>query len=187
MGVSITYNWFTSGFDTAPLDTTRWQLKGVDVAGVSFIDEWSNPANTMLWNAPVVSPCAKNSDNPDRILFVGVNWTYTTAAQWVSAWDTLFATLKSKYSNLKRVDLMTMLRAPNNMLCPGNNSAETVVQPFIDQAIATVVAANPTFAHAAPIVYVPSCAVFQPNSPHLLTAQAPAVAAVVQSFYVNEP
>jgi hypothetical protein len=186
MGVSITYDWFTSGFDAAPLDTTRWQLKGVDTPGISFIDEWSDASNT-LWNSPVVSPCALNSDNPDRILFVGVNWTYTTAEEWVTAWNTLFATLKSKYSNLKRVDLMTMLRAPNNMLCPGNSSNETIVQPFIDQAIATVVAADPTFAHAAPIVYVPSCAVFQPNSPHLLASQAPAVAAVVQGDYVNEP
>ena len=186
MGVSITYDWFTHGFDMTPLDITRWQLKGIDIAGMSFIDEWSNSASA-LWGAPVVSPCANGSSNPDRIIFVGVNWTYTTAAQWVSAYGTLLTTLKTKYSNLKRVDLMTMLRAPGNMLCPGNNSAETIVAPLIDQAIATFVTANPTFVTAAPKFYVPDCSVFQTNSPHLVAASIPAVAAVLRTYYASEP
>jgi hypothetical protein len=73
------------------------------------------------------------------------------------------------------------------MLCPTNMNAELVVQPFIDQAIQTVVKGNPAFATAAPAFFAPDCSVFQPNSPHLVPASAPAVAKVFQDYYVKEP
>jgi hypothetical protein len=185
MGVSVTFDWFTHGFDTAPLDATRWQLRGVDVPDVSFIQEWSDPSDAMLWGAGITSPCVASSVDPDRIVFVGVNWQYTTAAQWVAAYESLIQTLQAKDANLKRVDLMTMLRAPGNMLCAGNSSQETVVAPFLDEAIRTVVANHPGLVTAAPPFYAPSCSVFLPNSPHIVPSALPAVAQVFRDYYAS--
>jgi hypothetical protein len=185
LGVSITYDWFTNGFDTAPLDTTRFQLKGVDTPGQSYIENFTDP-NDPVWSAPVVSPCAASSDNPDRIVYVGVEWNFTTAAQWTTAFDGVIATFKSKYSNLKRVDIMTMLRAPNNMICP-NGVSQQVVAPFLDQAIQMEAQSTPTFVGAAPAFYVPDCSDFLPNSEHLQPADYGAVAAVIRSYYASEP
>ncbi len=185
VGVSITYDWFTNGFDMPPLDTTRFQLKGVDVPSQSYIENWTDP-NDPVWSSPVVSPCATSSDNPDRILYVGVEWNFTTAGQWQAAYDGVVATFKSKYSNLKRVDLMTMLRAPNDTVCP-NGVATQVVQPFIDQAIQMEAQSNPSFVAAAPKFYAPDCSVFLPNSEHIQPMDYGVVAKVYQDYYANEP
>jgi hypothetical protein len=185
IGVSITYDWFTNGFDMPPLDTARFQLKGVDVPMQSFIENWTDP-NDPIWSSPVVAPCAASSDNPDRIIYVGVEWNFTTAAQWQTAYDGVVATFKSQYSNLRRVDLMTMLRAPNDVQCP-NGVPTQVVQPFIDQAIQMEAQSNPTFVAAAPKFYAPDCSVFLPNSEHLQPTDYGVVAKVFQDYYANEP
>ncbi|HEV8247324.1 MAG TPA: hypothetical protein VGP93_16210, partial [Polyangiaceae bacterium] len=106
------------------------------------------------------------------------------AAEWVTQLDAIVKMLQQKYPGIKEIDLMTMLRAPNNMSC---GSAETVVQPFIDQAIATVAAKYPGLVEIAPKMYAPSCDVFTGGGPHFTTAGKATIAKVYSDYYAKEP
>jgi hypothetical protein len=179
IGVSVTGDWFTSGFETI-VDSSRWQGLYQTHA---FVELWADPANA-VWSVPIVSPCTTKSGDPDRVVFTGVNWTYTTASEWTAAFTKVVENLKAKYPTLKRIDLMTMLRAPNNQSC---GSTETVVQPFIDEAIANVVNAYPHFVTAAPKFFAPNCGVFTGGGPHYTAAGKAIVAKVYGDYYAHEP
>jgi hypothetical protein len=183
LGVSVTGDWFGAGFETG-LAGDHWQLKW---QSLSFVEQWADP-NNAVWQVATTSPCASGSANPDRVIFTGVNWTYTTADQWVTQLTMAVETFKAKFSALKEIDLMTMLRAPNNQICGQAGMGETneqVVQPFVDQAFATVGAKYPTLVRVLPNFYAPSCAVFQVNSPHFADGQAAVVAKVYRDYFMT--
>jgi hypothetical protein len=191
MGVSVTGDWFTAGFESA-LDDGRWQVVSQSHA---YIDLWADPANA-VWSIAPVSACALNADNPDRVLFTGCNWTYTTVGEWTTAFTAVVEDLKAKYPGLKRIDLMTMLRGPGNKVCdfvlgegaePIPGSTEVVVEPWIDEAIANVVAAYPGFVTAAPAFYAPTCDVFSFGGPHFSEGGDALVAKVFSDYYSTEP
>jgi hypothetical protein len=94
--------------------------------------------------------------------------------------------IKSKYSHVKRIDLLTMTRAPNNTACVSGNN-QTVIASYVDSAIAAVAAANPTLVVAAPKFYAPSCDVFTSGGPHFTTAGMPIIAQVYGNYYKSEP
>lgn len=182
MGVSVTGDWFTSGFETA-VDDGRWQAVFKLHA---YIDLWADPSDP-LWSTATVSPCTQAANEPDRILFTGVQWGYTTAQEWTTAFTAVVENLKARYPSVQRIDLLTMLRAPNNQRCDASSSTETVVQPFIDEAIAAVAAAYPGFVTAAPKFYAPSCDVFLNGGPHFTPEGMAAVAKVYADYYADEP
>ena len=124
MGVSVTGDWFNAGFENG-LDNGRWQVKWRKKA---FIELWADPSNE-LWAVPVQSACTANADNPDRVIFTGVNWEQTAEPWWEEQFEKVIANIRAKYPSVRRIDLMTMLRAPGNQSC-GN--VMSVVQPFVD-------------------------------------------------------
>jgi hypothetical protein len=158
MGVSVTGDWFNAGFETV-VDNARWQVKWRKHA---FIEFWADPANE-IWSVPVQSTCASNGDNPDRVIFTGVNWQQTAEPWWEEQFEKVITNIRAKYPNVRRIDLMTMLRAPGNQTC-GN--VMSVVQPFVDESIAGVVSKHPGLVFAAPKVFAPSCEVFTKGGPH---------------------
>ncbi len=180
MGVSVTGEWFSGGFE-ARVGDPHWQAVTLSHA---YVDLWADPTNT-VWATPLTSPCAEQSDSPDRVLFVGCNWDYTTAAEWTAAFNAVIANLQAKYPKLKHIELLTMLRAPGNQSCPDAVNAETVVQPFIDAAIAKVVADHPGFVSAAPHFEAPNCDVFILGGPHFTADGQAAVAQVYGDYYAN--
>ena len=182
MGVSVTGDWFSAGFEQAVQDG-RWQAVTLSHA---YVDLWMDPTNT-VWDTPTVSPCAQHADNPDRVLFTGVNWNYATSAEWTAALKQVVENLKARYSNLKHVELLTMLRSPGNKPCPDSVNAETVVQPYVDEAVAKVVAAYPGFVSAAPKFEAPNCEVFLLGGPHFMPDGAPEVAKVYGAHYGKGP
>lgn len=182
LGVSVTHDWFTAGFEDG-VDNARWEAVAPTTPEVAFIQFWGDP-NNMLWTLSKTSPCAQRAENPDRVIFTGVNWQYTTAAEWVTAYEDAIATIQTKYPGVKQIDLMTMLRAPNNVSC---GSSETLVQPFIDGAIQTVVGRHPGLVRAAPKFFAPSCSVFTGGGPHYTADGAKAVAKVYSHYYGSEP
>jgi hypothetical protein len=182
MGVSVTYDWFTGGFENG-VDGSRWEGMAPSQADVSFIQMWNDP-NNQLWSMAKLSPCTQHPDAPDRVIYTGVNWTYTTAAEWVTQLDKMVKTLQMKFPTVKEIDLMTMLRAPNNMSC---GSTETVVQPFIDDAVATVAAKYPGLVEVSPKFYAPSCDVFTGGGPHFTAAGKVTIAKLYSDYYANEP
>lgn len=157
-GVSATGEWYEAGFEEG-LDAGRWQTRWRKQA---FVDRWAD-RDDPVWSLPPRSPCAENAANPDRVIFVGVNWQFTTRGEWESALRAVVKTLRGKYSALRRIDLLTMLRGPKNLSC---GSPMTVVQPHIDEAIAAVAAEAPGLVFAGPRVEAQRCAVFTKGGPH---------------------
>jgi hypothetical protein len=175
MGVSVTGDWFGAGFEDG-VEGSRWQAMTRKHA---FVDQWANPKDE-LWSVPVASPCTKNADSPDRVLFMAVNWEYKTAAEWSGALTRVVQVLRSRYPRLRRIELLTMLRAPGNRSC-GNDM--TVVAPFVDEAVAKVAAATPALVRVGPKLEAPSCAVFTKGGPHYTDAGMKEVARVYAAAY----
>jgi hypothetical protein len=162
IGVSVTGDWFNAGFEEG-LDNSKWQVRWKQHA---FIEQWADAQNA-LWTMPPQSACAARSNDPDHVIFVGVNWQYKTQAEWEQKYGEVIDVLKKRYPGLKRIDLLTMLRGPNNQTC---GSTMTVVQPFIDAAVASMVAKHPGLVFAAPKVETPTCEIFTKGGPHFTPA-----------------
>jgi hypothetical protein len=169
LGVSVTGDWFGAGFENG-IDGDRWQVRWRPQA---FLQLWADPASD-LWALPARSACAERSDDPDRVIFTAVNWTYTTRADWEAKLEELVATLHAKRPGARRIELMTMLRAPGNQTC---GSVMTVVAPYVDEAIAAVAARHPGLVAAAPKVELASCDPFTKGGPHYTDAGMAVVAA----------
>jgi hypothetical protein len=178
MGVSVTGDWFGAGFEDA-VDGARWQALTRKHA---FVDLWADPKNE-VWSEKVVSPCASRASAPDRIIFTGVNWEFKTLDQWTAALNKVVEVLGRKYPQVKRIELLTMLRGPGNKSC---GSPMTVVEPYIDHAVAKVVAAHPGLVTAAPPLEAPSCAVFTKGGPHFTDAGMKDVAKVYAAHYASD-
>lgn len=161
IGVSVTGDWWNAGFEKG-INGDRWQVLWRKQA---FVELWADPASE-LWKLAPQSPCASGADAPDRVIFTAVNWTFTSGAEWTPALQKAVDTIKAKYPQVRRIELVTMLRGPGNQTC-GN--LKTVVQPYIDEAVATVVAASGPLVVAGPKVET-SCEVFVKGGPHFSEA-----------------
>jgi hypothetical protein len=175
IGVSTTGDWFGAGFEQG-LDGNRWQARTRTHA---FVEQWGDSRDP-LWSVPVASPCARNAEAPDRVLFTGVSWELKTVEQWTAALEKVVQVLRGRDPGLRRIELLTMLRAPGNRSCGDDKS---VVAPAIDQAVARVAAAHPGLVRAAPRFEAPSCAVFTKGGPHFTEAGMKAVAKLYAAHY----
>ena len=184
LGIDSTSEWYTGGFETYVTDS-KWQLI---YNHPGYVEDWENPSDAVYSKAPT-SPCTANSDNPDRVIlnvFADTAGTLTTSAAMVTGLSKAVDTLKSKYSRLKRLDLLTMSRGPNDQQC--FSSANTVVASFVDDAIAKVVTAYSGLVVASPKFYVTNCSDFDStNPPHLSTAGKTNMAKVYGDYFSKEP
>ncbi|MES1185331.1 MAG: hypothetical protein ABUL60_16080 [Myxococcales bacterium] len=185
--MTLTREWFEAGFELdRSLVDGRWQLKAREHG---YITEWANP-NSDFWNEPVASPCTAGSTNPDHVVLTVLSWNpacCTTQPEWEAKIDAAIANLQAKYSALKRIDLMTVIRGPGNMLCPTPPVAnETIViPPELDAALAASAAKLPQLVFVAPKFEAPNCAAFNGGGPHLTTAGNTAVAKVVAAYFAD--
>jgi hypothetical protein len=175
MGVSVTGDWFGAGFEDG-VDNKRFQAI---TRKHGFIEFWGDPENE-IWKEPVVSPCAERSNDPDRVVFTGVNWKFKTVDEWTAALTKAVQVLKDRYKGLRRIELLTMLRAPGNKTC-GNDMS--VVNPAIDEAIAKVTAAHPDLVKPGPKIETPTCDVFTKGGPHYTPEGFTAVAKLYAAHY----
>jgi hypothetical protein len=172
IGVSVTGDWFDHGFENG-IDGGRWQARWRKHA---FVEQWANPADE-LWSMKADSPCSERSDNPDRVFFTGVNWEYKTSAEWKEKLTAVVEVLRKKYPGLKRIELLTMLRAPGNHTCGDD---ESIVAPYIDEAVAAVAKQFAGLVVVGPKVETDTCDVFTKGGPHFTEAGMPAVAKTYQ-------
>jgi hypothetical protein len=166
-GGKLTYEWFAAGFENV-VDNKRWQAKWREDA---YVEEWANPQSS-FWTAQIDSACVNNTTAPDRVVFGAVSFKYKTQTEWRQGLTQAVNTIKAKYPGVKRMDLVTQIRGPNNMLCPTAPTAgETIaVPPEQDAAMAEVAAAFPGFVFVGPKVQAHSCSEFVGGGPHLTTA-----------------
>ena len=177
LGIHTTGEWYAAGFETI-VDDARWQASGLEMAQF----EWKN-AGFGGWNSAPTSPCAMNSKTPDRIVFTGVDGS-TTAAQFLPEYEAVINNIKTKFPSVKRIDLMTLARAPGNMECKGaNRSGSSWIRPGQDEAIAMEVAKYPGFVFATPKFEVKACSDFG-LCPHINAAANALVAMENAQFFI---
>ena len=165
LGIHTTQEWFVAGFENI-VDNARWECSGIEMAQFG----WANP-NSTLWQSPIDSPCTTSSKTPDRIVFTGVDSVSTTVAEFLPQYVSVVNIIKTKFPSVKRIDLMTLARAPGDMECIGaNRSGSSYIKPAQDEAIAMMVAMYPGFVFATPKWEVKSCSDFT-LCPHI-TPQA---------------
>src|SRR6478752_6930744 len=166
-GGKLTEEWFIAGFEKV-VDSSRWQVKWREDA---YVEVWAD-AQSSFWTAQVDSTCANGSSAPDRLVFGAVSFKYKTQAEWRTGITQAVNNFKAKWPSVRRVDLVSQIRGPNNMLCPTAPIAgETIaVPPEQDAAMAEVAAAFPGFVFVGPKVQAHSCSEFVGGGPHLTTA-----------------
>lgn len=175
IGVSVTGDWFGAGFEKG-VDDKRWQGRTKTHA---FVELWGDPSNE-VWKTPVVSPCAEHGSNPDRVIFTAVNWEWKTADLWTAGITKAVETIKAKYPGVKRIEVITMLRAPGNKTC---GDYRTVVEPYVDEAVARVSTAFPSLVRPGPKFEPPTCEVFTKGGPHFTKPGMEVVAKVYADHY----
>jgi hypothetical protein len=185
LGFTITSEWYGAGFEKGVVDA-RWQIKFREHG---YITEWANPASAFWGNdaangAPIISPCAQASTSPDHVVNV-LSWTITAQQEWTTDITAAVNTIVAKYPNVRRIDLMTIIRGPGNMLCPTPPAAgETIVMaPELDAAMQAVAAQFPGFVYVAPKFEVTSCALYSGGGPHLTTAGNMAMAPMLATYF----
>ena len=185
--MTLTREWFQAGFQQNPgMVDARWQLKAREHG---YITEWANP-NSDFWSEMIESPCANGSTNPDHVVLTVLSWApacCVTQPEWDAKITAAINNFKAKYSALKRIDLMTVIRGPGNMLCPTPPATDEtiVIPPELDAALAAAATKFPNLVFVAPKFEAPNCAAFSGGGPHLTTAGNTAVAKLISAAFVN--
>jgi hypothetical protein len=185
-GLYTSGQWFDAGFEMDGLDGTRWQSK---VQKYAYVEKWADPKNG-IWNQAIKSACANASDAPDRIVFVIFSPdTKPDEPTMEMLINDVIATLKLKVPSAKEIDLLTMSRAPGNVMCSNNNDTWTVVGAYVDQAIQAVASASSGFIKVGPQYFVPDCKTSYSvaNDTDLTQSAATAIAQMIAPYYVAHP
>jgi hypothetical protein len=181
-GGKLTEEWFIAGFENV-VDNARWQVKWREDA---YVEEWAN-LQSSFWTAQIDSACASNTTAPDRLVFGVVSFKYKTQAEWRTGITQAVNNFKTKYPTVRRIDFVTQIRGPNNMLCPTAPTAgETiVVSPELEGAMSDVAAAFPGFVFVGPKSEAMSCSQFVGGGPHLTAAGNMATVPPFSNYFVQ--
>jgi hypothetical protein len=180
IGIQATGDWFNGGFEKI-VDNDRWELMAVHSG---FIDYWAD-ANNKIWGSKPSSACAKNADNPDRVILtaLSLHWANISADAWVTQLTGAVKNFKAKYSNLKNIELATFVRSPGDKPCPLGDTFRAYSLDPADQAFQRVAAMNPELVTVAPIVHVDSCDDYAGHPPHLPGGPASRAAMKMGAIY----
>ena len=203
IGAYLSMEWWGTGFESnTGIDNAKWQLKWHHHGHVL---EWAKPDSPFWANtgdplndasgAPIQSACASNSATPDRVVFLALSWELLNEDDWVAALNADIATIKLKLPSVKWIDLQTMVRCPNDMQCnpgakygPGADTDATrqdcEVYPYVDSALAKVVAAHADFVGLGPQLSMAMCNPAH-NGAHM-TADGNKQAAVDMAAYYSK-
>jgi hypothetical protein len=197
-GLLVTQEWWQEGFETKiaalGLDTNKWQGK---FQHYGYIQVWAMDTG-FTWAAPLTSACTTKSVDPDRVIWTAWDWEITDESIYVSTTVAGVNQFKMRYPSMRRMDLMTIVRCPNNMMC--NPNAKTIagqtnataglqdcyVRPMVDSALQKVADQFPGLVYIAPKFFSPAC-----RSPvdggHLGTTNNQAVASDIAKYYATMP
>ncbi len=129
-----------------------------------------------------------NSDKPDRVVLVA-HAEMTDEKKWEALLTQAVATVQMKFPSVKEIDILTMSRAPNNILCKNNNDVWTVVAPTVDQAIQNVADQSGGLVVVGPKYYVPDCATSYsfPNDTDFTKSADTFIAQTLAAYYKAHP
>jgi hypothetical protein len=178
IGINATAEWYSRGFEQL-VDNAKWELIRVHSG---FVEIWADP-KASVWGTGPTSACAKNGGNPDRIIFVALNFEYNTLAQWVPNLTAVVKNLQAKYPGVKRIELGTYVRAPGNKPCPQGPAYRSTITEAQDQANVMVAAANSALVTVSPKFEAKTCSEFSGNPPHPSASGGTAWAKMIAEHY----
>jgi len=178
IGINATSEWYTRGFENL-VDNGRWEIVRVHSG---FVTLWADPKNG-VWGTGPSSACTQNANNPDRVIFVGLQFDFTMLSEWLPPLQAVVKNLKDKYSNLKNIELATFVRAPGNNPCPQAPAKRSTIAPAEDEAITMVAAMNPGLVTISPKFEALNCNEFSGNPPHPSAAGGAAWAKRIADYY----
>jgi hypothetical protein len=180
IGISATGDWFNAGFEKM-VDNDRWQVLAVHNA---FINYWADPGNK-IWDSKPSSPCAKNADNPDRVILtvLSLHWEKVPVEAWVNQISGAVKNFKARYTNLTNIELATFVRSPGDKPCPLGDTFRAYDLLPADQAFERMAAMLPELVTVAPKVHVDSCDDYAGHPPHLPAGPAARAAMKMAAIY----
>ncbi len=168
------------------IDATKWEGK---MQKYSYVEKWADPMNA-LWSLTTANPCAANPTTPDRVLFVAFSPdTKHDQPTFQALIEKVIANIQAKYPSAKEIDLLTMGRAPGNMLCPNNSDTDTVIGAYEDDAFQAIADASNGLIKVGPKYYVPDCQnsyIFANDTDYTTTA-ANSLAIQNATYYAAHP
>jgi hypothetical protein len=198
VGLGSTREWYLAGFEKVVVDA-RWQIRWHHRG---YVEDWADVKNP-YWGTYCdkegcsrVSACAEGADSPDRVVFVALNWIYTTEKQWEDDIRKDVEAIAIKYPGVRNIELISSSRCPDrctNIDPPGTMSELTAVQTcrtpaIVDEAIAAVAASNPALVTVGPKFFTDECSAFVTlHGPHLTTAGQKEIAAKAGAHYAAHP
>jgi hypothetical protein len=180
IGIKATGEWFNAGFESV-VENARWEVIPVHNG---HLELWADPKNA-LWALAPGSPCAQNAKAPERVIFVGTNYDYTTTEEFVPKLVAVVHNLQARFPGLQRIELQTYVRAPGNVACPGNLSVKTYIKPAQDESNQIVAAMFPGLVSVSPKFEVRACSDYS-MPPHFTTAAAMAAAKTIGAHYLHD-
>jgi hypothetical protein len=198
VGLGSTREWYQAGFEKLVVDA-RWQIRWHHRG---YVEDWTDVKNP-YWGTYCdkegcarVSACAEGADSPERIVFVALNWIYTTEQQWETDLRKDVEAIATRYPGVRNIEIISSQRCPDrctNIDPPGTMDELTAVQtcrtpPVLDEAIAAVAASNPALVTVGPKFFTNDCSAFVTlHGPHLTTAGQKEIAAKVGAHYATHP
>lgn len=204
IGAYLTMEWWNAGFETQIKNPDNWELKWHHNGDLK---RWSDPACPFWANsgdpldvnagAPIQSACKTNAETPDRVVFLALDWEYLTEEDWLSHLNQAIENIKTNFPSAKRIDLMHMVKCPNDMMCnpgiqygPGADDnvgrQDCYIPPYEDSAFAKAIAAQPGLLAMGPY---PSMAECNPahNGAHMTGAGNSQAAKDIAAYYNMHP
>lgn len=179
LGIKATGEWFNAGFESV-VENARWEVIPVHNG---HLELWADPKNS-LWSQAPGSPCAQNAKAPERVIFVGTNYDYTTTEEFVPRLVSVVHNLQARFPGIKRIELATYVRAPGNAPCPGNLSVKTYIKAAQDESNELVAGMFPGLVFVSPKFEVRSCSDYG-MPPHFTAAAAMAAARTIGAHYLR--
>jgi len=181
IGLWVASQWWGT-FDKTVVDKAHWQFM---FQHHGYLELFTDPAST-FWKNPIMSPCATQSATPDRVVFLPFSLTLNTLDVWQMQLTKLVDTIKGKFPGVRRIEIMTTLRSPGNMLCANDKDPGTVVPPYVDQAIQAVADQSGGLVTVGPKIEVKDCA-WWGGGTDLTGAGNAGVGQLVADYYTAHP
>ena len=151
IGLWVASQWWDS-FEKG-VDNAHWEFT---FQHHGYLEMFADPASP-FWANAVSSKCTTNAATPDRVVFLPFSLTLATLDDWSTNLTKVVETMKTKFPGVKRIELMTTLRGPGNMPCANDTDPNTIVPPYVDQAIQMVADASGGLVSVGPKIELASC------------------------------
>ena len=174
--------WYvTGGAFEARAGDDAWQLLWQNGASV---DRWKSP-DYAGWDQALISPCASNSDSPDRVVLSVSGPHGDDVSAWQADIEAAVATIRQKLPSVKLIVLQAVVGAPRNSPCYRDRSVRAAWQHYpIREAIRNVVTSDSEIREGfAPLVG--SCDGYRDSLGHLTADEAVVVGDKTAGYYTN--